>query len=747
MNDPISDALNQLRGIGLLVDDLKLGSRPDGRPWRCDVMLGSKKKKGAGWYAAHLFRLNNGREVVVGAYGYFDGAEKFIFAFKFDGRGGLSDAEKAQLKQRQKDSDAQAEQARIESAAEASRRATELWLKLPAEGSSEYLKRKGVRAWGLKFSRGAVVVPLKNVAGKMVGLQFIGADGGKKFISGTAKLGAWHLIGKIDPNQPLVLAEGYATGASIHEATGWPVAVCFDCGNLLPVAKALRSLYGQQRMLVAGDDDHEKPANAGREHGDKVAHFLKCAVVYPAFTDAAGRTDFNDLHAERGSDEVRTQLQAAIKNALPAGAVPADEEKPWQKQLVWTDDGLKVMVQNVMTILEHHPDWRDVFAYDDFQKRLVMRRAPPYGGKAGALTDGDEIEIAAWFGRKDTYRMAVPTLMAREASVAVGRRHIFHPVREYLEGCKKRWDGIDRIPTFFSDFCAVKQNEVTESFGLKFFISCVARIFQPGCRARLMLVLEGEQDINKSTLARVLCGEEYFADLGTAASDKDFFQIIQGRWIVEISELASFARSEAAHIKRAISTNIDRFRPSYGRNAEDFPRQCIFFGTVNNSAWQKDETGGTRFMPLLVTEVNVDAVRDIRDQLWAEAVVRYERGEDWWKLPEAAKEEQEARYEEDIWTHRIVKWLEGHLKGSDPLFNSHYASGTAAPIQVTSATEILSRVFDIELKKQDQALQMRIGRIMRRIGWERFLLREAGARIWKYRRKKVAGSAQPEESE
>lgn len=742
---------------GLIVETLEV----DGKTHRVDLE-GEKKGKKHGWYGAHWLKLDNGKEVVVGAYGWFSGPEKFIHKIQIKGAGAFTEADKARYKAQQAKAMEMAGKEREAHAVEAARRAAELWPSLPDTGGSDYLQRKGVRGYGLRYTHGTIVVPLRNVAGKLVGLQFIAPDGSKKYLTGTAKMGAWYLLGEVKPGKPLFIAEGYATGASIHEATGCAVAICFDCGNLPHVAKALRSLHPKARLVIAGDDDHERvnkttglPENAGRLEGDRTAAALKCAVCYPSFKESAGRTDFNDLHQEQGLDALRDQLRAALKNTSPAGAANDDEGEGealgWRNELVWNDRGMIAMPHNVMLILRNHPAWEGVLGYDDFAKRLVLRREPPCGGEIGPIKDGDEVRIAAWFGRKETFSTYVPTSIAREASIGVSYEFTFHPVRDYLESVK--WDGIERIPTFFSDFCGSTHNATNAGFALNFFIACVARIFSPGCRARLMLVLEGPQDISKSTLARVLCGEEYFADLGTAASDKDFFQIIQGRWIVEISELASFARAEASHIKRAISTNIDRFRPSYGRNAEDFPRQCIFFGTVNPlDGWQKDPTGGSRFMPVEVREINIEAIIAIRDQLWAEAVHRYRNGEPWWKLPEGAKEEQDSRYEDDIWTPRIIRWLEGKMRpvqsASDmyPTPATCYPSGWEGKVKHCTVAQIMAYALEIEVKKQDNAQAGRVGKIMHRLGWKRKQVRVGGARIWTYFRPDAEETEPPDEA-
>lgn len=731
MSDSIQNALSQLQAAGLLVNELRIDTP---RPVRVDVE-GHRKGKKAGWYWCHWHRLDNGDEVVVGAFGVWQGTDNNAQKIKLKGQK-LDSADRERIRERQAALRKKHEEQEAELAREVGQRASDIWQKLPVAEHSAYLQRKKVPAYGLKRGRdGTVVMPLRNAAGVLCQLQFIDEAGQKRFLTGPGKKGAFHLIGEPADDAPLVFCEGYATGASIHRATRWPVVVCVDAGNLLPVSKALRPRYPSVRFLFAGDDDHEKlnprtgdPDNAGRTKALAASRHFKCPAVFPRFDDPRGRTDFNDLDVEQGAEAVRDQLHQRNVPATPALPQAGDSAEPWAQDLVWQDrGGLKPMVHNAMVVLEHHPAWKGVFAFDEFEKRVVLRKPGPYSGSLpGILKDRDEIEIAAWFGRPDRFGIAMSSQAIHEAVYGVASRYPFHPVRDYLEGLE--WDGTERLPTFFSDFCNAQQSEVTAAFSLNFFISSVARIFRPGCKADLMLVLEGEQGARKSSLAQTLCGSDWYVDVGTSPTDKDFYQLIQGKWIVEISEMASFAKAEVSHIKRAVSVAIDHFRVPYGRNVESFPRECVFFGTSNDSDWQRDATGGRRYMPVWVSDVELDAVESVRDQLWAEAVVRFNRSETWHELPESAIEEQDLRYLEDIWAEAIYKWLEGKLD------SDRYGAGVPCQIMTATTSEILCRALELDRKKQDRQAQMRVGNIMRRLGWTRCQRRQGKTRIYEYRR-------------
>lgn len=773
-HDPIREALDQLIAHGLDLDAQSFQVEQEGesahgsKPHYCPASghRSGEFKKNKGWYRAVLVTLRSGAKVVIGAYGnyYLDGDGHHKFRIKAD----LSDDDRERLKERTEQLRKDFEANRAELAQLARQRAEKMWPRLPDVGRCDYLQRKGVGSFGIRFAKGgSLVVPVRTIEGVLVGLQFIQADGAKLFLTGTAKTGAFHLIGAglehLDHLDTVVFAEGYATAATVHAATGYPAVVCFDAGNLLAVMRVWRRRLPNVACIVAADNDHETKGNPGVSKARRAAREIGARVAVPQFALPAGQTDFNDLYLAEGIEAVTSQLDAAdyVDDAQEAGSAPAgsgagdgmpppknreqtggaapdDDDGQWQEQLVFGREGLKAMVHNARVVMWHHVAWQGVLGFDEFQQRVVMLKPPPWGSKPGPVSDVDEIEAAAFFGRSDTYGCSLSTGIAREAMLAVARQRSFHPVRDYLRACASGWDGVDRLPTFFSDFCGVEANEVHAAFAINFFLSAVARIFRPGVKADLMLVLEGEQGLRKSTLFNVLCGDAWFLDLGAAPSDKDFYQLIQGRWLVEISELASFAKSDTSHIKRAITARHDVFRPAYGRNPVECPRQCVFVGTVNNSTWQRDETGGRRYMPIWIKEINLEAIRHLRDLLWGEACVRFERGEGWWVLPAAAVEVQADRYEDDVWSALVWRWLEGKAH------ENRYSKGKGL-VTKTSISEVLEKALDVEPKKQDKASQMRVGTIMLRLGWLKRQKRVNGLRLSVYFRPEQSGDgeAQP----
>ena len=202
----------------------------------------------------------------------------------------------------------------------------------------------------------------------------------------------------------------------------------------------------------------------------------------------------------------------------------------------------------------------------------------------------------------------------------------------------------------------------------KMLVGSIARVMNPGVKFDLVLMLVGPQGSGKSTFIKKL-GKSWFSDTFLTVQGKEALEQIQGAWLIEIAELSGLRKAEVESVKHFISKSEDSFRPAYARTSEIYPRQCVFFGTTNDSEFLRDPTGNRRFMPVDVVPNNAKKdvfmeLDDEIDQIWAEAVVLYKSKEKLYLSHEAekiAKSEQSSHSESDERKGIIEAYLERQL--------------------------------------------------------------------------------------
>jgi len=340
----------------------------------------------------------------------------------------------------------------------------------------------------------------------------------------------------------------------------------------------------------------------------------------------------------------------------------------------------------------------------DADSKIVMA-----GERIWADTDDNDL-LAYLQSEYGVPRMALEPV--RQGVDLYARSKAKAPLTDWLNTLT--WDGVARLSSWLADAYGCAQNEYTCAVGRCWLISLIARGYKPGCQVDTMVVLEGTQGARKSSSLEILGGDWYRA-ITQPFGTKEWLEAITGVvWLAEVADLSGFRGRDLDHLKASLTTRVDRFRRSYDRRALDYPRRCVFAGTTNRDDWQADDTGGRRFLPVAVREVNLDFIKTQREQLFAEAIHCYRAGESWWDIPQKdAEREQEARRDDDVWQPRIEAWL-----------------GTKAS---TNVPDILEYCLDIKADKQDKRAQMRVSSILRILGFERKLERQGVTvlRVWR----------------
>lgn len=367
---------------------------------------------------------------------------------------------------------------------------------------------------------------------------------------------------------------------------------------------------------------------------------------------------------------------------------------------------------NAKRLLQFHPHFAGHVWYDEFLDIIKT----DLSGEVESWRDENTLQCLEWIQGNLPGLELLPESIVQRAVIAAAFDQRRNEAQDWLNSLT--WDGTERLDYWLVDHCEADDNTYTRAVGRKWLCSAVARMLQPGVKADQMLVLEGEQGLGKSRLLAALCPKEsWFSDSIKSMTGKEAAEDLQGVWIVELPEMHTYRRSDVDGVKAFITRQVDRYRPAYGRHVIERPRSCIFAGTINpdGAGYLRDTTGNRRFWPVLVRKADAEAVEAIRDQLLAEAVVKWRNGEQLW-LNDAdaaliAAQMQEDRVEVDPWEDAL----------------DHF---TVTRPQVT-----MSDCFDhlsIPTERRDMIQMRRIGRILGNRGYTKRTLRVNGElrKVW-----------------
>lgn len=304
----------------------------------------------------------------------------------------------------------------------------------------------------------------------------------------------------------------------------------------------------------------------------------------------------------------------------------------------------------VIAALENDINLSGMVAVNKLTNNIDLRRPLPGSNiPAGPMTGATDLLLGRYLSV--TYGLpSISRAALSEAIETVAHQNESHPVQEYLQGLHEGqvWDGTKRMDKWLAWVVGEMDPKTGEALlpprvheylclvGRFFLLGMVNRVMNPGCKFDYCMVLEGKGGLMKSTLFKVLASKQWFSDTHfDVGRGKDGQEQVQGLWVYEIAELAAFSKSDINLIKAFISAEVDRYRPSYGRVVEAYPRQCVLGGTTNEKHWLRDRTGNRRWWPVPVkNRIKIEWLQKYRDQLLAEAFAAYLEGARFYPLPE-----------------------------------------------------------------------------------------------------------------
>ncbi|HHK8878566.1 TPA: VapE domain-containing protein [Escherichia coli] len=419
-----------------------------------------------------------------------------------------------------------------------------------------------------------------------------------------------------------------------------------------------------------------KPSELGKDHG---MFQLASLQRWEAWALDSGLKEYRAAAAN-------WLIQTSMEIGLFKPELACIEDTDYvRRQMCLAQLRVRATASTLADLMQGNSLWTGVFWYDEFSGKIRVERETPWGELPSEWRDEHDDMLAAW--AEAQFGVAVGANIAAEAVQLLAMRDRRDPVVEYLKSLE--WDGVPRLDTWLLRLAGAQDTIFNRAAGKRTLIAGVARAFNPGCKHDPALVLEGPQGLRKSSLVRALAPNgEWFTDrLDGEVGSKDSMQSLAGRWIVELAEMTGMTRGEVKAIKGFMASGDDKYRPSYGRRTVSHPRRCIFIGTINpegDGSYLTDTTGGRRFWPVKCTQIDLETAKAERDQLWAEAVALYQRGEQWWLTDEEeaeAKEVQRDRTVDNPWVARVSKFLShnppafaGGEWGSPRLYSPTYLS-------------------------------------------------------------------------
>ena len=381
-------------------------------------------------------------------------------------------------------------------------------------------------------------------------------------------------------------------------------------------------------------------------------------------TPASSRPSYRAMsQLAAGDSKVKAQIVSDRMAQVEEDFGELPEETDWRNKLKFTEKGaIAQTIENAVIILTNDPKLAGRLALNEMEHNIVTLSSLPWRTVVGSSQWTDSDDAALRFYLERVYGLAGKDRIFDAVNV-VAQQNAFHPVRDYLDGCA--WDGIPRVETLLVDYLGAEDTPYTRAVTRKTLAAAVARIYHPGQKFDYMLTLRGRQGLGKSALIAKI-GGKWFTDTFTTMQGKEAYEQVLGVWIVEVGELAGMRKAEAETIKLFISKTSDRFRPAYGRRLQDFPRQCIFIGTTNETQFLRDTTGNRRFWVVdtpndPVCDMWEDLTPEIVAQIWGEAVELYRKGEKLFlpkELERVAREVQETYEEENPLAGVVADYLE-----------------------------------------------------------------------------------------
>jgi len=461
--------------------------------------------------------------------------------------------------------------------------------------------------------------------------------------------------------------------APIEQGCAW-MRHCREDAKDLPEPEWYASLSILGRCKDGQEAAHQwskaYPGYKRAETEKKLAHAL---TDTGPVTCAKVKADFSGEYCSRCKHWGKITSPIVLGSSAAPAVGRFEAEGAWTDALLLNAKGRPIPnLANAALVLGSHSAWQGKLRYNEFADCVEIHGGPV---PAGRFDDRRALEIVAWL--QSHLSATINESATRSGVELVARRNAYHPLRQSLEALS--WDGVARLGDRFFEryfgtvFTEAKRADKPEDHGLFldhaavfFFVSAVARVLEPACRAEHVLLLEGADVVAKSRALEILAGRGMFRPLYPKLDAPQALESLRGSWIVEVPEVGIYdsLQLRAFLARREDKQRTEFWRPSYGRLWQALPRQNVFVVTAPDaSALLEDGYFSWRALPVQVGAIDHDALKRDRLQLWGEAVALYRQRVQWYParplLPLFARE-QRARQILDPLALRVERYAETH---------------------------------------------------------------------------------------
>lgn len=516
-----------------------------------------------------------------------------------------------------------------------------------------------------------------------------------------------------------------ANGATVYGGGKW----LYSFHATDPASRTLCNSFDLVRIHKFGELDTDAKEGTPTNRLPSYIAMCKFALEDSEVNDLYKKEKFSKAVEEFGQNNEKLDCNDTKQNL------------EWLKNLSISQSSglLEKTINNALLILQNDEAFKNKLVYDRFSNRFLIKEKMPWG-RDGELypklwNDSDDAELRGYFEK--AYKGFKSVSAINDALSILKNRNSINVAKNYFEGLM--WDGKNRLDTLLIDYLGAEDNEYVRQITRKSLTAVVARaITERAIKFDNMVILTGKQGIGKSTLLSKLAGD-WFTDNIVDFNSKDTLLLLQNCIIAEVPELQGFNKADSNRLKQFLGQKTDKYRAPYERREEEHPRHCVFFGTTNDDEFLRDSTGNRRYWPVEVgkNKSSKNIFKDLdseKDQIWAEAVVRFRASEPLYlegDVLKIAEKEQNARLIVDPWESVITEylsrkvpkdWFDRTIESQKNywVFNSEEDKDLIERDRIC-ASEILTVCLGIEAKRQTSIDRKRVLDIIRKMSDYRFL--------------------------